>query len=284
VYALADCRASLTRLQALSPGDPEARLLEIGLHGRIGDAHAHLAALEEAYASGDPLSRLASSVAMTALYDDRLSAAEVAALHRCLCAPIEASVRESTHFANPHVTERRLRIGYVTGDLHRQHPVNLFLLPVLLRHDRERFAICLYHTGSMYDGYTRLAQRRCRRLARSRAARRHEPAAGDRHRPDRRPDRPRRPHLVAPPRPLRAARRAGAGHLPRLSALDRPVAHRLADRRRHRRARRARRTVQRRHRPTAGRASSAGRRSTTTPCQPRGPPTRRSSSPRSTTR
>jgi protein O-GlcNAc transferase len=157
VYALADCRASLTRLQALSPGDPEARLLEIGLHGRIGDAHAHLAALEEAYASGDPLSRLASSVAMTALYDDRLSAAEVAALHRCLCAPIEASVRESTHFANPHVTERRLRIGYVTGDLHRQHPVNLFLLPVLLRHDRERFAICLYHTGSMYDGYTRLA-------------------------------------------------------------------------------------------------------------------------------
>jgi protein O-GlcNAc transferase len=74
VYALADCRASLDRLHALAPGHPEAALLAAGLHGRMGDARAHLAALQAAYASGDPLSRLASSVAMTALYHDELPA------------------------------------------------------------------------------------------------------------------------------------------------------------------------------------------------------------------
>ena len=162
VYALADCRASLERLSILAPGHAEAALLEIGLHGRMGDAHAHLAALQAAYAQGDPLSRLASSVAMTALYDDRLPASEIAALHRRLCAPIEASVREKTDFPDPRSapsrSKRRLRIGYVTGDLHRQHPVNLFMLPVLLRHDRRRFEVCLYHTGSMYDAYTRRAR------------------------------------------------------------------------------------------------------------------------------
>ncbi|MBK7674890.1 MAG: hypothetical protein IPJ27_09035 [Candidatus Accumulibacter sp.] len=158
VYALADCRASLDRLQALAPAHPEATLLAAGLHGRMGDARAHLAALQAAYASGDPLSRLASSVAMTALYHDDLPPADVAALHRRLCAPIEAAVVEKTDFPNPRSTTRRLRIGYVTGDLHRQHPVNLFMLPVLQRHDHRRFEIAIYHTGHMHDAYTRQAR------------------------------------------------------------------------------------------------------------------------------
>lgn len=159
VYALADCRESLRRVQALEPGNREARLLEAGLMGRMGDAHAHLAILQAAYASsGDPLSRLASSVAMTSLYHDELSPEEVAALHRRMCAPIEAAVVRKTEFGNVRSASRRLRIGLVTGDLHRQHPVNIFMLPILLRHDREQLEICVYHTGTMHDEYTRRAQ------------------------------------------------------------------------------------------------------------------------------
>ncbi len=159
VYALADCRASIERIQRLAPDHPEAALLAAGLHGRMGDARAHLAALQKACAEGgDPLSRLASSIAMTSLYHDTLLPAEVAALHRQLCAPIEAALVERSDFPNSRSTSRRLRLGYVTGDLHRQHPVNLFLLPVLLRHDHARFEICIYHTGSMHDAYTRQAR------------------------------------------------------------------------------------------------------------------------------
>lgn len=159
VYMLADCRESLRRVQVLEPDNQEARLIEAGLQGRMGDAKGHLATLQTAYESGgDPLSRLASSIAMTSLYHDALPPAEVVDLHRRLCAPIEAAVVQKTDFANPRSTSRRLRIGYVTGDLHRQHPVNIFMLPVLLRHDHARFEICVYHTGTMHDEYTRQAK------------------------------------------------------------------------------------------------------------------------------
>lgn len=161
VYLLADCRQSLERLRTLAPGNAEAALLEASLRGRMGDARANLDALLTEYESrGDPLSRLASSVAMASLYQDDLAPAEVAALHRRMCAPIEAAFPANSAFpsrpdANP---SHRLRIGYVTGDLHRQHPVNLFLLPVLLRQDHARFEIHVYHTGRMFDAYTRQAR------------------------------------------------------------------------------------------------------------------------------
>lgn len=163
LYALADCRHTLARLQALAPGHAEARLIEAGLQGRMGDAAAHLATLQTAYADGgDPLSRLASSIAMTALYQDGLSPAAVADLHRRLCAPIEASVQASmtprSLFGNPRHTGRRLRLGLLTGDLHRQHPVNLFMLPLMQRLDPARFELCVYHTGRMHDHDTRRAQ------------------------------------------------------------------------------------------------------------------------------
>jgi len=159
VYALSDCRESLHRVRELAPDNKEAALLDAGLQGRMGDAKGHLDILQAAYkAGGDPLSRLASSVAMTSLYHDAMPPSEVADLHRRLCAPIEAAYTEKTDFANERSSNRRLRIGYVSGDFHRQHPVNIFMLPVLLRHDHAHFEICVYHTGTMHDEYTRQAK------------------------------------------------------------------------------------------------------------------------------
>ena len=159
VCALADCRESLRRVQALAPDNLEARLLGAGLQGRMGDAQGHLASLQATLAAGaDPLSRIASSVAMTALYHDAMPSADVADLHRSLCAPIEAAMVPHTVSARDRSPSERLRIGYVTGDLHRQHPVNIFMLPVLLRHDRARFEVHVYYTGTLFDEYTRQAQ------------------------------------------------------------------------------------------------------------------------------
>lgn len=162
VYELADCRDSLRQVQAIEPDNSEARLLEAGLQGRMGDAKGHLATLQTAYESGgDPLSRLASSIAMTSLYHDTLTPVEVADIHRRLCAPIEAATLQKKDFANARTISnppRRLRIGCVTGDLHRQHPVNIFMLPVLLRLDHSRLEIFIYHTGTMHDDYTRQAK------------------------------------------------------------------------------------------------------------------------------
>jgi len=159
VYALDGCRQTLSRIRALEPDNAEARLLDAALQGRLGHADDHLARLQAIYqAGGDPQSRLLSSIAMTSLYSTTLSPAEVAVLHRRLCAPIEAGRERCTAFADARGSDRPLRIGFVTGDLHRQHPVNLFMLPVLQHLDHARFDVFVYYTGSSYDDYTRRAQ------------------------------------------------------------------------------------------------------------------------------
>lgn len=54
--------------------------------------------------------------------------------------------------------ERRLRLGYVSGDFHR-HPVAHFLEPLLEHRDRSRFEVLCYHTGSRDDDMTERLRR-----------------------------------------------------------------------------------------------------------------------------
>ena len=155
VYHLSTAETLCQRVLALDPTNPEVRYLLNALPGRCGDARAHLAAVERHYAElGDPSSRLASSIAMAALYVDHLSPEQVAERHRQLCAPIEANLSPSGSFANNRDPNRPLRIGLVSGDFHRQHPVNLFMLPLLEQLDRQQFPVTVFHTGSMHDEYT----------------------------------------------------------------------------------------------------------------------------------
>jgi protein O-GlcNAc transferase len=159
VYELSKAQQCCRAVLAREPGNQDAEYMLAALPGRMGDAKGHLKAVQEKYAAEkNPQSRLASSIAMAALYHDELPPAEVAALHQRMCAPIEAAVKQTKDFANARTTGRRLRIGYVSGDFHRQHPVNIFMLPVLLRHDPARVEVCVYHTGTMHDEYTRKAK------------------------------------------------------------------------------------------------------------------------------
>lgn len=56
-------------------------------------------------------------------------------------------------FANLRDRERRLRIGYVSGDF-RYHPVGFFLTRVLRAHDRERVEIFCYSNSMIADAMT----------------------------------------------------------------------------------------------------------------------------------
>ncbi|MFM9109434.1 MAG: hypothetical protein ACKOPN_02320 [Prochlorococcaceae cyanobacterium] len=159
VYQLGEAEDLCRQVLALDPGNTEVPYLLNALPGRRGDARAHLAAVEAHYRElGDPGSRLASSIAMASLYVDDRTPEEVAALHRQLCAPIESAVAATPSFTNDRDPDRPLRLGLVSGDFHRQHPVNLFMLPLLERFDRHQFAVSVYHTGTMHDVYTARAQ------------------------------------------------------------------------------------------------------------------------------
>lgn len=159
VYQLSEAEELCRQVLARDPSNTEVPYLLNALPGRRGDARAHLAAVEAHYQElGDPGSRLASSIAMASLYVDDRTPEQVAALHRQVCAPIETAVAATTSFANDRDSERPLRLGMVSGDFHRQHPVNLFMLPLLERLDPRSFPVTMYHTGTMHDQYTARAQ------------------------------------------------------------------------------------------------------------------------------
>ena len=159
IYDLSAAEGLCRRVLELDPANTEVPYLLNALPGRRGDARAHLAAVEAHYAELDaPSSRLASSIAMASLYVDDRSPEQIAQLHRTLCQPIEAALNPTPSFANDRDVDRPLRLGLVSGDFHRQHPVNLFMLPLLERLDRHQFPVTVFHTGTMHDEYTARAR------------------------------------------------------------------------------------------------------------------------------
>jgi protein O-GlcNAc transferase len=67
---------------------------------------------------------------------------------------LEQAVPARFAFSNKKDANRRLRIGYVSGDF-SYHVVTLFLLPVLERRDRAAVEVFCYSTAERVDEYTR---------------------------------------------------------------------------------------------------------------------------------
>ena len=85
---------------------------------------------------------------------DRVSDEELFARHAAFGKRLEAAHPPRAAFRNVRDPERRLRIGYLSGDF-RYHVVTLFMLPVLERHDRASFEVYCYSTADSTDAYTR---------------------------------------------------------------------------------------------------------------------------------
>jgi protein O-GlcNAc transferase len=83
--------------------------------------------------------------------------AESRAFDQAHCAPLRP-----THplFVNARESDRRLRIGYVSGDLHN-HPVGESLLQVLEAHDREAVEVFAYSNGGRPDSVTARIRAAC---------------------------------------------------------------------------------------------------------------------------
>lgn len=154
--------ATLERAEAIAP-QPGAASLRASVAGRLGDADTALAAYAEIAEREGPFSKMRSSTAMASLYSDQLSPKAVATLHRELFAPMGEGARSRESFANPRDANKRLRLGLVTADFHHQHPVNIFMQPVLARWNAQDIEVTVYFTGVSYDEQTLLAKRRVSR-------------------------------------------------------------------------------------------------------------------------
>ena len=98
---------------------------------------------------------LESMELLTLNFTDEISEGALAARHRAFGARLEkAFPPQFAPFRNRRDPERRLRVGYVSCDFNL-HPVALFAIPLLERHDRSANEIYCYSTGSKTDEVTR---------------------------------------------------------------------------------------------------------------------------------
>lgn len=117
--------------------------------GRAHDAQK-VALRAAALLPGNPAA--VGGACLASLYDDNLPATEIAERHRRLGAQLVPLP------APPYVAHRRdasapLRVGFISGDV-REHPVGLFVAPLLSAFDRRRIAPFVYSRGAGGDSLT----------------------------------------------------------------------------------------------------------------------------------
>jgi predicted O-linked N-acetylglucosamine transferase (SPINDLY family) len=139
---------------------PGATSLRAAAAGKSGDAETALK-LYLGLAQANPLEfTYASSAAMSSLYSDQQTPEQVADLHRSLFAALGQGARARDSFVRERLKGRRLRLGVISADFHHQHPVNIFLQPVLRELDKSKFEVFMYFVGDSHDEQTRVAQSR----------------------------------------------------------------------------------------------------------------------------
>jgi len=165
-WKLQDAHASLARAVSLGAVDSELSM-RAALAGKVGDTrtalekYIQLAELERLKHPQGLAGPMASSAAMSSLYCDHLSPLEVRKLHHDLFASVAAAgSRAPQSFQRSPLEGRRLRVGLVTADMHYQHPVNIFMQPILRELNKHRIELFLYYTNTTKDEQAQLAQRR----------------------------------------------------------------------------------------------------------------------------
>jgi len=107
--------------------------------------------LRRAAAAGtDPAA--ASNLLFAMHFDPSVSPRELRAEHDLWNQRFARPLFTRTDFTNTRDPDRRLRIGYVSPDFHN-HPIALFMLPLLEHHDRNAFEITCY-SDAFPDGIT----------------------------------------------------------------------------------------------------------------------------------
>jgi protein O-GlcNAc transferase len=158
-WQMEDALEALAKAEAIEP-QAGALSMRASVAGRTGDVETALRLYQSLAEAEGPLSKMRSSAAMSALYSDQLTPQAVTDLHRSMFAPLGEGRRNADSFRNTRDPRKRLRVGMVSADFHHQHPVNIFMQPVLARLDPEQFEVTVYFTGVSYDDQTQQARSR----------------------------------------------------------------------------------------------------------------------------
>jgi predicted O-linked N-acetylglucosamine transferase (SPINDLY family) len=132
-------------------------------HNNLGFALYDVGRLDEALAElrraieVDPTSKNAHSSYLYCLhFDPRQAPESILAAHRQWAQTIAerfvAQIREHTNNRSP---DRKIKIAYISPDF-REHPVGVFMMPILQHHNRDQFEVTCYSDTINHDNRTAL--------------------------------------------------------------------------------------------------------------------------------
>lgn len=149
----AEALALFDRALTASPAHGDALSNRGVVRQALGDFAGAMADWRAAVAA-DPGQRLArSNILMSLHYDADLDGAALCALAREYGRVHGHPAGQFKAWPNPRVPDRRLRVGYVSGDF-REHSVAHYLEPLLAAHDRTAFEIFAYADVRRPDAVT----------------------------------------------------------------------------------------------------------------------------------
>ena len=138
----------------IKPDCQEARDLLANIYVKQGRCDESVALYEQQVKRDDVLSPAVSSLLFTILYSANSTVEEKAAKHIQLMQKWTEKLSAKTIFKNRLAPRKTLKIGYISADFRDQHPVGLFLQPVLQTHDKASFEIYAYYNTRTYDTST----------------------------------------------------------------------------------------------------------------------------------
>jgi predicted O-linked N-acetylglucosamine transferase (SPINDLY family) len=151
---LAEAETALRRAIEIDPGSLSAyQALGAVLRdqARIGES---IEVFRAAHQLAPERLDLVSAELFTLNFFDDISGAVLFARHKAFGEQLESAVAPRFGlFRNIRTPERRLRIGYVSSDFY-MHPVGVFIIPLLERHDRSAYGIYCYSSGTKVDDVT----------------------------------------------------------------------------------------------------------------------------------
>lgn len=153
-WNLSKASKCLQKTLAIKADCQEARDLLANIYVKQGRCDDSVALYEQQVERDDMLSPAVSSLLFTILYSSQVTALQKATKHFQLMQKWTDKLAANTIFKNSLAPRKRIKIGYISADFRDQHPVGLFLQPVLRAHNKANFEIYAYYNTRTYDDST----------------------------------------------------------------------------------------------------------------------------------
>ncbi len=148
--AALDC---IQKTLELMPDFSPAIELKASIYIKQGHCQQALAVFSEQEQQGTEASppQIISAYLFTLLYSDAHTATEKADIHMAMANKWFSAPPQEQSLTNDLTHDRKLKVGYISADLHYQHPVGIFVKPLLEQHRQDQFEITIYHNSRLYD-------------------------------------------------------------------------------------------------------------------------------------